>query len=181
MGLTIPLKLAADKLVWSKIREGVGGRVKVVVCGGSSLPSFLEDFYEMAGIRFVRVVIDQKQLRDRPGFLFEMKDVGSVLQITYGVRSADKGKEPTEASKAGGNLFHPSRALAWRGALTAVESRMEQMVLEANETIAPSRRNMLRERNPICLVFIILSMHAQSAYLIRFPVNALVLKHVSLW
>lgn len=53
MGLTLPLKLAAEKLVWAKIRDGVGGRVKVVVSGGSSLPSFLEDFFEMAGVRCV--------------------------------------------------------------------------------------------------------------------------------
>lgn len=51
MGLTLPLTLAAEKLVWGKIREGVGGRVKVVVSGGSSLPSYLEDFFEMAGLR----------------------------------------------------------------------------------------------------------------------------------
>lgn len=53
MGLTLPLKLAADKLVWGKIREGVGGRIKIVASGGSSLPSFLEDFFEMAGITCV--------------------------------------------------------------------------------------------------------------------------------
>eukprot|EP00752_Nemacystus_decipiens_P009084 g8111.t1 len=51
MGVTLPLKLVAEKLVWAKIRDGVGGRVKVVVSGGSSLPSFLEDFFEMAGVR----------------------------------------------------------------------------------------------------------------------------------
>lgn len=51
MFATLPLKAVANKLVWSKIREGVGGRVKVVISGGSSLPSFLEDFFEMAGIR----------------------------------------------------------------------------------------------------------------------------------
>ena len=52
LGATLPLGAAADKLVWSKIREGVGGRVKVVVSGGSSLPSYLEDFFEMAGLRW---------------------------------------------------------------------------------------------------------------------------------
>lgn len=52
LGATLPLGAAADKLVWSKIREGVGGRVKVIVSGGSSLPSFLEDFFEMAGLRY---------------------------------------------------------------------------------------------------------------------------------
>lgn len=57
MGLTLPLKLAAEKLVWGKIRDGVGGRIKVVVSGGSSLPSFLEDFFEMAGVRCAVVVV----------------------------------------------------------------------------------------------------------------------------
>ncbi|CAN0133018.1 unnamed protein product, partial [Discosporangium mesarthrocarpum] len=48
-----PLSLAADKLVWSKIREGVGGRVKVVVSGGSSLATYLEDFFDMAKVRVI--------------------------------------------------------------------------------------------------------------------------------
>jgi long-chain acyl-CoA synthetase len=39
----------ADKLVWSKVRDGMGGRVKVIVCGGSSLALHLEDFFDMIG------------------------------------------------------------------------------------------------------------------------------------
>eukprot|EP00953_Heterococcus_sp_UTEX-ZZ885_P008152 4892-Heterococcus_DN1.PRE.1 len=38
-----------DKLVWSKVRDGKGGRVKVIVSGGSSLAEHLEDFFEMVG------------------------------------------------------------------------------------------------------------------------------------
>jgi long-chain acyl-CoA synthetase len=44
-----PLAAAAEKLVWSKVREGLGGRIKVLVSGGSLLPGFLEDFFQMIG------------------------------------------------------------------------------------------------------------------------------------
>ncbi len=44
-----PLGKAGDALVWSKVRAGLGGRVKVLVSGGSKLPNYLDDFYEMVG------------------------------------------------------------------------------------------------------------------------------------
>ena len=31
-------------------RRGFGGRIKVLTCGGASLPQHLEDFYEAAGL-----------------------------------------------------------------------------------------------------------------------------------
>ena len=46
----VPLYNLATKLVWSKIREGTGGRLKVSVCGGGTLPMYLEDFFECAKI-----------------------------------------------------------------------------------------------------------------------------------
>ncbi|CAM9491551.1 unnamed protein product, partial [Phaeothamnion confervicola] len=51
--ITWPFVRLADKLVWSKIRSGMGDRIKIIVSGGSSLPSHLEDFFEMAGQRVI--------------------------------------------------------------------------------------------------------------------------------
>eukprot|EP00172_Hildenbrandia_rubra_P004316 Plantae.Rhodophyta-Hildenbrandia_rubra.ctg8493.p1 GENE.Plantae.Rhodophyta-Hildenbrandia_rubra.ctg8493~~Plantae.Rhodophyta-Hildenbrandia_rubra.ctg8493.p1 ORF type:complete len:758 (-),score=155.34 Plantae.Rhodophyta-Hildenbrandia_rubra.ctg8493:1368-3563(-) len=48
--LLAPLYRLANKLIWSKIREGTGGRLKVCVCGGGTLPMYLEDFFECAKI-----------------------------------------------------------------------------------------------------------------------------------
>jgi long-chain acyl-CoA synthetase len=42
-----PLAAVGDKLVWSKVRAGLGGRIKVLVAGGSSMPLVLEDFFEL--------------------------------------------------------------------------------------------------------------------------------------
>eukprot|EP00667_Euglena_gracilis_P001825 EG_transcript_1826 len=53
MVLTYPLVCVADVLVFKKIREATGGRVKAAACGGASLPMHLEDFYEMAGIPII--------------------------------------------------------------------------------------------------------------------------------
>mmetsp|Transcript_9288 Transcript_9288/g.12281 ORF Transcript_9288/g.12281 Transcript_9288/m.12281 type:complete len:739 (+) Transcript_9288:149-2365(+) len=53
MAALFPVQFVADKLVWSKIRDGLGGNIKCIVSGGSSLPSALEDFFEMVGERVV--------------------------------------------------------------------------------------------------------------------------------
>ncbi len=45
-----PLNALGDKLVWSKVQDGFGGRNKVIISGGSALAGALETFYETCGI-----------------------------------------------------------------------------------------------------------------------------------
>ena len=46
----LPLHFLGNKIVWSKVQNGFGGRVKVIICGGSALASSLESFYEICGV-----------------------------------------------------------------------------------------------------------------------------------
>ena len=46
-GLTYTL---ADKLVLSKVREGLGGRIRFVISGGAPLPLFVNEFFQSIGI-----------------------------------------------------------------------------------------------------------------------------------
>lgn len=46
----LPVFALANLLVWKKMRAAVGGRVKVCVVGGGSLPEYIEDFFEAAAI-----------------------------------------------------------------------------------------------------------------------------------
>lgn len=46
-----PLHALGTKLVWSKVQDGFGGQVKVIISGGSALAGSLEQFYETAGIK----------------------------------------------------------------------------------------------------------------------------------
>uniref|UniRef100_A0A7S1BQL2 AMP-dependent synthetase/ligase domain-containing protein n=1 Tax=Corethron hystrix TaxID=216773 RepID=A0A7S1BQL2_9STRA len=48
-----PLNAVGNKLVWSKVQAGFGGRQKLIVSGGSALPGSLESFYECCGVPIV--------------------------------------------------------------------------------------------------------------------------------
>jgi long-chain acyl-CoA synthetase len=48
-----PIHLLADRLVYRKIREAVGGEVEFFVSGGGSIAEHLEDFFEIVGIEIL--------------------------------------------------------------------------------------------------------------------------------
>lgn len=48
--LLAPLNAVGDKIVWSKVKDGFGGQLKVMIAGGSALAGSLESFYETAGL-----------------------------------------------------------------------------------------------------------------------------------
>jgi long-chain acyl-CoA synthetase len=45
-----PIHAVGTKLVWSKVRDGFGGKCKTIICGGSALAGSLEQFYEVVGM-----------------------------------------------------------------------------------------------------------------------------------
>ncbi len=52
----VPLRIlhaVGDRLVYKKIREGVGGNVKYLVSGGGSIAEHLEDFFEIVGLEIL--------------------------------------------------------------------------------------------------------------------------------
>lgn len=51
IALLSPFHSLGKKLVWSKVVAGFGGRLKVIISGGSALAGSLETFYETAGIK----------------------------------------------------------------------------------------------------------------------------------
>mmetsp|Transcript_19656 Transcript_19656/g.28410 ORF Transcript_19656/g.28410 Transcript_19656/m.28410 type:complete len:775 (+) Transcript_19656:74-2398(+) len=53
LGLTKPLNAVGDKLVWSKVKDGFGGELKLIISGGSALAASLETFYETCGLNIV--------------------------------------------------------------------------------------------------------------------------------
>lgn len=48
--LLAPINAVGDKLVWSKVKDGFGGNLKVIISGGSALAGSLEEFYETVGM-----------------------------------------------------------------------------------------------------------------------------------
>lgn len=48
--LLAPINAVGNKLVWSKVKAGFGGNLKVIISGGSALAGSLEEFYETVGM-----------------------------------------------------------------------------------------------------------------------------------
>jgi len=48
-----PLNAVGNKLVWSKVQTGFGGKQKAIISGGSALAGALESFYQMCGITII--------------------------------------------------------------------------------------------------------------------------------
>lgn len=48
-----PVHGLGDRLVYKKVREGVGGNIRFVVSGGGSIAEHLEDFFEIVGIEIL--------------------------------------------------------------------------------------------------------------------------------
>jgi long-chain acyl-CoA synthetase len=51
--LLSPIHRLGDKLVYQKIRAGLGGKIDYVVSGGGSIADHLEDFFEIVGIKIL--------------------------------------------------------------------------------------------------------------------------------
>jgi long-chain acyl-CoA synthetase len=48
--ILLPFHKIGDKIVWKKVRENLGGRLKVLVSGGSTMPISIDTFFEKIGL-----------------------------------------------------------------------------------------------------------------------------------
>ena len=46
----LPLHAIAEKMVYAKVREATGGRIKQLISGGGALAKHIDDFYEIIGV-----------------------------------------------------------------------------------------------------------------------------------
>jgi long-chain acyl-CoA synthetase len=49
----LPIHFLGNKLVYQKVREGIGGSIKYLVSGGGSIADYLEDFFEIIDVQLL--------------------------------------------------------------------------------------------------------------------------------
>ncbi|MDJ0798147.1 MAG: long-chain fatty acid--CoA ligase [Calothrix sp. MO_167.B12] len=49
----LPLHILADKLVYQKVRQATGGRIKQMISGGGALPKHVDNFFEIIGVEIL--------------------------------------------------------------------------------------------------------------------------------
>ncbi|WP_035159130.1 AMP-dependent synthetase/ligase [Calothrix sp. 336/3] len=52
-GIFSPLHALGEKLIYSKVREATGGRIKYMISGGGALPKHVDDFFETVGVEIL--------------------------------------------------------------------------------------------------------------------------------
>lgn len=51
--LLTPFYKVGDKIIWKKVRENLGGRLKVLVSGGSTMPKAIDFFFQQIGLNLI--------------------------------------------------------------------------------------------------------------------------------
>ncbi|HAC15866.1 MAG TPA: long-chain fatty acid--CoA ligase [Bacteroidetes bacterium] len=95
-GFTSVQLVIADKLVFSKLRERFGGRVKLFVSGGAALPADIGNFFAAAGMRIVEgygLTETSPVMTINPGGKQRYGTVGHVIpSVTVGIQKVDDNK-----------------------------------------------------------------------------------------
>jgi long-chain acyl-CoA synthetase len=98
-----PANAIGDKLVWSKVIDGFGGRLKTIIAGGSALAGSLEQFYEAAGIN---ILVGYGLTECSPILSFRRRDANLVTAGCAGkpavdteIRVVDPESKPTETAE----------------------------------------------------------------------------------
>jgi len=98
-----PANAVGDKLVWSKVKDGFGGRLKAIIAGGSALAGSLEHFYEAAGIN---ILVGYGLTECSPILSFRRRDANLVTAGCAGkpaidteLRIVDPESKPTDTAE----------------------------------------------------------------------------------
>ncbi|NBW70672.1 MAG: long-chain fatty acid--CoA ligase, partial [Bacteroidetes bacterium] len=117
-GLVSLQKSIADKLVFDKLKEKTGGRVRLFVSGGAALPPDIDTFFKCAGLPILQgyglTETSPVMTANRPGDEV-VGVVGSVIQgVTVGIQNLETGEiiaqvsgedYPTELSSEAGEIL----------------------------------------------------------------------------
>ena len=95
-GLVSVQKLLADKLVFDKLKDKTGGRVRLFVSGGAALPPDIDTFFQCAGLPILQgyglTETSPVMTANRPGDL-KVGMVGTVIPgVTVGIQNLETGK-----------------------------------------------------------------------------------------
>lgn len=95
-GLISFQKVIADKLVFNKLKERTGGRVRIFVSGGSALPADIGNFFASAGLRITEgygLTETSPVIAVNPVNKERFGTVGHIMPgVTVGIQNVDNGK-----------------------------------------------------------------------------------------
>jgi long-chain acyl-CoA synthetase len=185
VGMQTPL---ADRLVFAKIRQGVGGRIRYLVSGSAPLPPEIAEFFQGVGLPIIEgygltetapILTVNPPAAPRvgtvgtplPGVELRIADDGEILARGPNVMSGYYNKPEASAEVLKDGWFHTGDigAIDRDGYVTITDRKKDLLVTSGGKKIAPQPIETMIKRSPLVAEALVLGDRRKFASALIVP------------
>jgi long-chain acyl-CoA synthetase len=178
----------ADRLVFSKIRQNLGGRIRYLVSGSAPLPAAIAEFFQGVGVPIVEgygltetapiLTVNPPDAprvgtvgRAIPGVMLRIAEDGEILAQGPNIMAGYHNKPEATAEVLRDGWFHTGDigTIDENGYLTITDRKKDLLVTSGGKKIAPQPIEAMLKRSPLVAEAVLLGDRRKHAAVLIVP------------